>query len=315
MADAGGTGGRDVEVDGHRIRLTNLDKVMYPATGTTKAEVIAYYTTVSQALIAVARDRPVTRKRWPHGVERNVVLREEPAGGDAGMGPARDHPPLGRAVRPRSPGPRLPARPTTTATLVWLAQVGALELHAPQWRIDPASGDPLEPDRLVIDLDPGPPAGLDECAEVALVARQMLEAHGLELLPVTSGSKGMQLYARLPPTHRARRRACSRGPGASPEYAHALAQALERALPDLVVSQMSRALRPGRVFIDWSQNNPAKTTIVPWSLRGRATPTAAVPVRWADVERGGLRQLTMAEAAERVASDAGLLAALGDTAP
>ncbi len=303
-----------VEVDGRPIRLTNLDKVLYPATGTTKAEVIAYYTTVSAALIAVARDRPVTRKRWPHGVEANVVLREEPAGGDAGMGPSRD------ASTTRACGPDAePGTSTTrwsdeTAALVWLAQMGALELHAPQWRIDPASGAPLEPDRLVIDLDPGPPAGLDECAEVALVARQMLEAHGLELFAVTSGSKGMQLYARLPPTSDRGVSVLARA-GSVAEYAHALAQALERALPDLVVSQMSRALRPGRVFIDWSQNNPAKTTIVPWSLRGRATPTAAVPMRWADIERGGLRQLTMAEAAERVASDAGLLAALGDTAP
>jgi bifunctional non-homologous end joining protein LigD len=298
-----------VEVDGRQIRLTNLDKVLYPETGTTKAEVIAYYTQVSTAMTPLLRGRPVTRKRWPNGVEQSSFFEKNlPAGAPDWIPRVTLHHQGTRSGR----GERDLDYPlvSDTATLVWLAQGGALELHAPQWRIDPSSEDPLPPDRLVIDLDPGPPAGLDACCEVALAARAMLAAHGLELHPVTSGSKGMQLYARLPPSNERGREVLAKA-GSVAEYARALAQALERALPELVVSQMSRALRPGRVFIDWSQNNPAKTTIVPWSLRGLAAPTAAVPVPWSDVEHGGLRQHTLGEALDLVAARAGLLADLG----
>ncbi len=233
----------------------------------------------------------MTRKRWPNGVEQSSFFEKNlPAGTPDWVSRVTIHHMGARSGR----GERDLDYPLVddTATLVWLAQGGALELHVPQWRIDPASGAPAEPDRLVIDLDPGPPAGLDACCEVALVARQMLQSQGLDLHPVTSGSKGMQLYATLPPTTERGVEVLDRA-GSVAEYAYALAQALERTLPDLVVSQMSRALRPGRVFVDWSQNNPAKTTIVPWSLRGLSSPTAAVPVPWTDVERGGLRQATL----------------------
>jgi bifunctional non-homologous end joining protein LigD len=178
---------------------------------------------------------------------------------------------------------------------VWLAQSGALELHAPQWRIDRSTDEPQPPDRLVVDLDPGPPAGLDECRVVALAARDMLQGHGLDAWAVTSGSKGMQLYADLPPSTPRGRDLMERA-GSTSDYARSLAAALEQHLPDLVVSVMAKELRPGRVLVDWSQNNPAKTTIVPWSLRGRARPTAATPVAWDEVESGPIAQRSLAEA-------------------
>ena len=285
-----------VDIDGRQIKVTNLDKVLYPKSGTTKAEVMAYYVQVAPVLLTQLAGRPVTRKRWPHGVEESSFFEKNlPAGTPEWVERVTLHHTGERSKR----GERDLSYPlvTETATLAWLAQVGAMELHAPQWRIDPGSGTPLPPDRIVIDLDPGPPAGLDECCTVALAAHEMLEKLGLDARPVTSGSKGMQLYADLPP-RREQGRALIEKAGSTSEFARALAMTLERALPDLVVSQMSKDLRPGRVFIDWSQNNPAKTTIAPWSLRGLSTPTAAVPVTWAEVEKGGLRQRTLAEAAE-----------------
>jgi bifunctional non-homologous end joining protein LigD len=277
-----------LEVGGRSLRITNIDKVLYPETGTTKGEVLAYYAEVSGAMLPLLRDRPVTRKRWPDGVDHESFFEKNIARGAPDWVPTvTQHHTGSRSGR----GARDIAYPLVdeVATLVWMAQTGALELHAPQWRVDRATGEPLAPDRIVVDLDPGPPAGLAECAEVALAARAMLSAHGFEVYAVTSGSKGMQLYAVLPP-------AGGRGievlekAGSPSEYAHGLAEALERDLPNLVVSRMTRDLRPGRVLVDWSQNNPAKTTIVPWSLRGRARPTAATPVRWSDVEAGRLEQ-------------------------
>jgi bifunctional non-homologous end joining protein LigD len=187
------------------------------------------------------------------------------------------------------------------ATLAWLAQSGALELHVTQWRADRGTGAPLPPDRLVVDLDPGAPAGLRECAEVALAARAMLEAHGMTAYAVTSGSKGMQLYAPLPPTTERGRELVDRA-GSALDYARALAGALEKQLPALVVSTMAKVDRPGKVFVDWSQNNVAKTTIAPWSLRGRERPTAAVPVTWQEVESRDLHQRSLDESLEAARS-------------
>jgi len=152
---------------------------------------------------------------------------------------------------------------------------------------------------MVVDLDPGAPAGLPECCTVALAAREVLAAAGLEARAVTSGSKGMQLYADLPGGPDAV--PAIRAAGSVNDYAKSFAEQLERALPELVVSRMKRDLRPGRILVDWSQNNPAKTTIAPWSLRGRERPTAATPVEWADVEAGRVTQRTMAEALELAA--------------
>ena len=288
------------EIDGRTLTLTNLDKVLYPATGTTKAEVLQYYLTVAPLLLPVVRDRPVTRIRWPHGVaapsffEKNV-----PKGAPDWVPTVTLHHTGERSGR----GERDIAYPLVDepATLAWLAQSGALELHVTQWRADRATGLPLAPDRLVVDLDPGEGAGLRECAEVAVVARVMLEAHGMTAYAVTSGSKGMQLYAALPPATERGRELFDRA-GSSLDYARALAGALEKQLPQLVVSTMAKVERPGKVFVDWSQNNAAKTTIAPWSLRGRERPTAAVPVTWDEVETRNLRQRTLAEALEAAES-------------
>ena len=295
-SDAGGA----VEIDGRTLRVTNLDKVLYPETGTTKAAVITYYLAVAPFLLRDVRDRPVTRKRWPHGVAHDPFFEKNLPMGTPEWVPrvtlhhtgARS----GRGARDMD-YPLLDER----ATLVWLAQSGALELHAPQWRVDRGAGVPLAPDRIVVDLDPGAPAGLAECGVIALDVRDMLAAHGLEVMAVTSGSKGMHLYAAIPAGSSRAGDAIERA-GSTSEYARALALALEKLRPDLVVSSMSKDVRPGRVLVDWSQNNPAKTTIAPWSLRGGPRPTAATPVGWADVEAGVLAHRSMAEAAELAAS-------------
>jgi len=288
------TGGT-LEIAGRDVRVTNLDKVLYPATGTTKAEVLQYYIGVSRLILEQLRDRPVTRKRWPDGVEAEPFIEKNlPRGTPDWVPRVTQHHTGERSGR----GARDVDYPLVDdeAVLVWLAQSGALELHAPQWRVDRATGRPLPPDRMVVDLDPGAPAALPECCTVALAAREVLAAEGLEVHAVTSGSKGMQLYADLPDGPDAV--PAIRAAGSVNDYAKTFAERLERALPDLVVSRMKRDLRPGRVLVDWSQNNPAKTTIAPWSLRGRERPTAATPVTWDEVEAGSVTQRTMAEALE-----------------
>ena len=268
-----------VRIDGRRLRMTNLDKVLYPATGTTKGEVIDYYTRVADVLLPHVAGRPVTRKRWPDGV-----------GTEAHPGAsffAKDLEPGAPAWVRRLPiahsgGPKDYPLIADVPTLVYLAQVASLELHVPQWRFD-ADGRRGTPDRIVLDLDPGPGVGLAECAEVARHARHILDGMGLEAFPVTSGSKGIHLYAHLD------------GAWSSEQVsgvARELARAIEADHPDLVVSQMAKAERAGRVFIDWSQNNAAKTTIAPYSLRGRAHPTVAAPRTWEELDDPKLSHLT-----------------------
>lgn len=293
MAGNGGT----LDIGGRQVKLTNLDKVLYPATGTTKADVVQYYLAVAPRILPLLKDRPVTRKRWPDGVDHDPFFEKNiPRGAPEWLPRVTLHHSGERSGR----GARDVDYPFVDeeATLVWLAQQGALELHAPQWRIDRATGEPLEPDRLVVDLDPGDGAGLPECAEVALLARDMLAGHGMSTWAVLSGSKGMQLYADLPPATERGQDLLQRA-GSTSDYARSLAVALEQHVPDLVVSSMAKAIRPGKVLVDWSQNNPAKTTIVPWSLRGRARPWAACPVTWDEIEAGDLHQLTMAEVVDR----------------
>jgi bifunctional non-homologous end joining protein LigD len=286
-------GGDLVSVAGHQVRVTNLDKVLYPSTGTTKADVLQYYLGVAPRILAELRDRPVTRKRWPDGVDHEPFIEKNlPRGTPEWVPRMTQHHTGERSGRP----PRDLDYPLVDdeAVLVWLAQSGALELHAPQWRADRATGEALPPDRLVVDLDPGAPAGLDACAEVAIAARDLIAADGLAARAVTSGSKGLQLYADLGELDGAAQPAPAGAESVS-AYALRLAGALETALPDLVVTRQARELRPGRVLVDWSQNNPAKTTIVPWSLRGKEVPTAATPVTWAEVEAGGLTQRSLQE--------------------
>lgn len=279
-----------LQVDGRAVRVTHLDKVMYPSTGTTKADVMQYVVQVAPALLRQLRDRPVTRLRWPDGVEGERFFEKNvPRGAPSWL----RHQRLRAAPGAEDEGAELDLPfLDDVAGLVWAANQGSLELHTPQWTVGPRGGL-RHCDRLVVDLDPGPPAGLDECAEVAHLVADRLAAEGLSTVPVTSGSKGLQLYAVLPrPTPAMEVHARAR----------ALATALARAHPRLVVAVQRKELRAGRVLVDWSQNHPAKTTITPWSLRGRPRPTVAAPRTWDEIGPG-LRQLELAQVLDRLAQD------------
>ena len=292
MATTSSRAGETVNVGGHRLRLTNLDKVLYPATGTTKADVLAYLAAVADVMLPHCANRPATRKRWPDGVDGQVFFQK-----NAGQG-------VPSWVRTRRIQHKSSANDyvlvNDLATLTWLGQTASLELHVPQWQFG-RTGAHLDPDRLVLDLDPGPGAGLAECAEVARQARQILQGMGLEPLPVTSGSKGIHLYAALDGKQDA---------AAVSAVAHELARYLEAEHPDLVVSDMKKSLRGGKVLVDWSQNNGNKTTIAPYSLRGREHPTVAAPRTWEELDDPDLRHLDLDEVVERVRTLGDPLAAL-----
>ncbi|WP_439693494.1 ATP-dependent DNA ligase [Curtobacterium sp. SP.BCo] len=271
-----------VLVGDRRIALTNTDKVLYPETGTTKGRVIEYYERVAPWMIPHVKDRPVTRKRWANGVDGTVFFEKNLP--DSAPDWVWHH-----TIAHKEHDTEYPIV-DDLPTLVWMAQQAALELHVPQWRFGPRGGQ-QNPDRLVLDLDPGDGVGLPECVEVAVAAREILHGMGLDPYPVTSGSKGIHLYAAL--DGKATTTQVS-------EVAHELAKALETDLPDLVLSSMSRAERAGKVFVDWSQNNGNKTTIAPYSLRGRDRPTVAAPRTWDELAERGLAQLTLDEVLERL---------------
>ncbi|WP_291051638.1 ATP-dependent DNA ligase [Herbiconiux sp.] len=276
-----------VTVGGHRLRISNLEKVIYPATGTTKADILRYYAEIAPFLIPHARNRPATRKRWVHGVGDDEHPGEVFFQKNLGEGTPEW---VRRVEIQHSDHVNVYPLVNNQATLAWLAQIAALEIHVPQWRVD-AHGRPKNPDRFVIDLDPGEGAGLPECVEVANAAREILTGMGLEPVPVTSGSKGIHLYAALD------------GKQTSDEVsavAHELARILEADHPDLVVSDMKKALRTGKVLVDWSQNSANKTTICPYSLRGRSHPTVAVPRTWRELSAKNLRQLELDEVLSRM---------------
>ena len=275
-----------VDVDGRQLTLTNLHKVLYPETGFTKGEVIDYYTRIAPVLLPHLADRPLTVKRYPNGVDAAFFFEKNAA---------RGTPDWVRTVRLPVPGSTM-NRETIDyvvvedlATLVRLANLAALELHVPQWRI-PRRGKPRT-DLIVFDLDPGPPATTAQCCEVALLLRDLVAADGLTLFAKTSGSKGMQVSAPVEVDD----------PERTSQYALWVAQQLERARPELVVSRMTKSLRPHKVLVDWSQNNPAKTTVAPYSLRARDEQTVSTPVGWAEVERGGLLRFTSADVLDRAA--------------
>lgn len=285
-----------VEVDGRTLTISNLDKVLYPRTGTTKGEVLHYYAQVAPTLLPHLADRAVTRIRWPHGTgDQSFYEKNAPRGTPSWV----------RTVQVPTSGSRGASRhgdhlefPVVDdlATLTWLANLAALELHVHQWRVG-RNGRPRNADRIVVDLDPGEPAGLHECCTVALLVRDKLAERDLDCLPVTSGSKGLHLYARLP----------RRLPGEeSTALAKQVADELAAEHPRLVTATMTKARRSGKVFLDWSQNASSKTTITPYSLRGRDRPYVAAPVSWAEVEAGaedelGLEQLRFEEVLDRVA--------------
>ncbi|MFI9506134.1 ATP-dependent DNA ligase [Nocardia sp. NPDC052566] len=283
----GGTGKPPIEVD-----LTNLDKVLYPATGTTKGEVIAYYSAIAPAMLPHIAARPVTRKRWPNGVDEPSFFEKN----------LPDHAPSWIERHTIDHSDRRVVYPVidSEAGLAWIGQQAALEVHVPQWCFD---GDEMGPaTRLVFDLDPGHGAGLAECAKVALAVREMVEGIGLRAYPVTSGSKGIHIYV---PLERVL------GPGGASTVAKQVAANLEQLHPDLVTATMAKAARGRKVFLDWSQNNPSKTTIAPYSMRGRSEPNAAAPRSWAEIEdRKRLRQLRFDEVLARWRADGDLLAEL-----
>lgn len=293
-----------VEVDGRRMTISNLDKVLYPRTGTTKGEVLHYYATVAPTLLPHLADRCVTRIRWPHGVGDSSFFEKNVPPGTPPWVRTVEVPTTGsRSSRSQGRGEagtlRFPVV-DDLATLTWLANLAALELHVHQWRAA-AGGTLLPPDRLVIDLDPGEPAGLHECAQVALLVRDALGERGLNCCPVTSGSKGLHLYADLT--------ALDEGEvpdsDAATTLAKEVAEELQKSHGRLVTATMTKSRRGGKVFLDWSQNAGSKTTVSPYSLRGRERPTVATPLTWDEVEAGaedplGLDQFDFTEVLARV---------------
>ena len=290
-----------VSVDGRLVKISNLDKVLYPETGTTKGDVLAYYVEVGPTMLPHLYERPVTRKRWPDGVAPSrsskppIVFFAKDLDSGTPDWVAR------RRIEHRDHDNFYPVA-NDLATLTWLAQLAALEIHVPQWRFG-RNGQPRNPDRLVLDLDPGPGVSLTDCAEIALLARDILRDIGHDPVPVTSGSKGVHLYAPLDRSQ-------------SPEQATAVARELARALEadhrDRVISSMKRSERDGKVFLDWSQNNGNKTTISPYSLRGRDRPMVAAPRTWEEMADPGLRQLDYTEVLERIREQPDPMAPMAD---
>jgi bifunctional non-homologous end joining protein LigD len=284
-----------VEVEGRTLKLSNLDKVLYPRTGTTKGEVLNYYAQVAPVMLPLLKDRPVTRVRWPNGVERDRFFEKNAPGGTSRWVRTADVPTTGSRGESRH-GDRL-VFPIIDdlATLTWAANLAALELHVHQWTVD-KKGKVRGADRLVIDLDPGEGAGLHECCQVALLVRDKLTERKLDARPVTSGSKGLHLYAHLP-----RRQDSDK----TSETAKAIAEELQAEHPKQVTATMTKAKRSGKVFLDWSQNAGSKTTVSPYSLRGVERPLVATPVTWDEVEEGaddpvGLDQFRYDEVLARV---------------
>ncbi|MBB3602037.1 bifunctional non-homologous end joining protein LigD [Mycolicibacterium sp. BK556] len=282
---------------GPRVALTNADKVLYPATGTTKADVFEYYTAIAEVMLPHIAGRPVTRKRWPNGVDEPSFFEKQLASS------APDW--LDRAtVVHRSGSTTYPIIEYSTG-LAWIAQQAALEVHVPQWRFA-SDGKPGPATRLVFDLDPGEGVTMPQLCEVANAVRELMDDIGLTVYPLTSGSKGLHLYAPLADP------VSSKG---AVTLARRVAQQLEQSMPTLVTATMTKSLRAGKVFLDWSQNNGSKTTIAPYSLRGREHPTVAAPRTWEEIGDPDLRHLEYHEVLARVAEQGDLLAGMDADVP
>lgn len=265
----------EVDVEGRQLKLSNLEKVLYPASGFTKAQVIDYYTRISPVLVPHMRGRPLTLKRYPNGVdgkffyEKNCPSHRPDWVKTAAVYSRQNKADINFCVVEDVP------------TLVWAANLASLELHTSLAR----AREIMEPTMLVFDLDPGAPATIKECCGVGIRLRAMFAELGLECFAKTSGSKGLQVYV---PLNTAATYAETK------PFALAIAQHLEQEEPKLVLSSMKKELRTGKVFVDWSQNDDHKTTVCVYSMRARERPTVSTPVSWDEVEahhRGKLTSL------------------------
>ncbi len=291
-----------VDVEGRTLKISSLDKVLFPRTGTTKGEVLNYYAQIAPTMLPHLKDRAVTRIRWPHGVQDMSFFEKNAPGGTPSWVRTATVPTTGSRSGKGDGTITFPIV-DDLATLTWMVNLAALELHVHQWTVA-RNGRPRNSDRLVIDLDPGEPAGLHECCAVALLVRDQLAERNLSAKPVLSGSKGLHLYADLP----------KRLPSDdSTALAKAVAEELQREHGSLVTATMTKAKRSGKVFLDWSQNAGSKTTISPYSLRGKERPYVAAPVSWDEVEEGaedelGLDQLRFDQVLDRVSEMGDLFA-------
>jgi bifunctional non-homologous end joining protein LigD len=260
-----------VSVEDRQLKLTRLEKVLFPETGFTKGELIDYYSRIAPVMLSHVRDRPLTMKRYPNGVEgQSFFEKNRPS-----HAPDWVHHTV--VPSPASDGGEVDYTVVCDLpTMVWAANLATIEFHVPLWHVGTRRRLPAPPDHMVFDLDPGEGTTIVDCCQVAKLVREEIGAQGLDSWPKTSGSKGLQVYAETP--------------GARPTWesirklAHDVAQGLEAAHPDLVVSNMRRGLRDGKVLIDWSQNHPAKTTVAVYSVRARSLPTVSTPVTWDEVE-------------------------------
>jgi bifunctional non-homologous end joining protein LigD len=253
-------GSLEILADGRRLKLSNWDKVLFAAAGFTKGDLISYYARIAPAVVPHLRDRPLTLKRYPNGVDHPYFYEKQSPShrpewvqtaqiGDVDYTLAQDRP-----------------------TLIWLANLADVELHTSL----SLARAPEHPTMLVFDLDPGAPAGLVECCEVALVLNGFFGALGLESVVKTSGSKGLQVYVPLNTGADYKR---------TKPFARRVAELLEQRMPQLVVSRMTKRLRPGKVLVDWSQNDAHKTTVTVYSVRARERPTVSTPLTWEEVRR------------------------------
>jgi bifunctional non-homologous end joining protein LigD len=283
----------EVSVEGRTLSLSNLDKVMYPAAGFTKGQVIDYYTRIAPAVLPHLRDRPLTLKRYPNGVEGGYFYEKQC--------------PSHRPDWVRSEAIEMSSKTIhfcvcdDLPTLVWLANLADLELHPSLSLVD----DVDRPTVMAFDLDPGPPAGVAECCEVAFLLRDALSQIGLESFAKTSGSKGIQVYVPL------------NVEGVDYDHgtkalSHALARHLEGEHPKLIVSQQRKDLRRGKVLIDWSQNDEKKTTVGVYSLRAREWPTVSTPLRWEELDDPDLLVFEASDVLERVEEHGDLFAPVAE---
>ncbi|WP_328668280.1 non-homologous end-joining DNA ligase [Streptomyces sp. NBC_00322] len=250
------------EVEGRRLALTNLEKVLHPATGTTKGEILHYYATTAGAILAHLHNRPLSFLRYPDGPDGQLFFTKNPPPGTPSW--------VRTVAVPRSEDKHAhQVVVDDLASLIWAANL-VVEFHTPQWQAD----EPGIADRMVFDLDPGAPATIVECCAVALWLRERLAADGLLAYAKTSGSKGLHVLVPLEPTPSEKVSA----------YAKSLAVEGEAELPGLILHRMTRSLRPGKVFVDHSQNSAKKTTATPYTLRARTEPTVSAPVTWEEVE-------------------------------